>query len=524
MFPRKLLTGIVAGGLAASVIGLSAGAASAATDPDDTTGTPIAANLIGVGSDTSQNAIFRVAQAYNATTPVASIFTYAATGGGTIALPAGAINRPVGSGAGKNLLYGSTNNIDIDFARSSSAESTAEVAAGLQSFPFALDSLGTVTAKTSNAPASLTIQQVLDIYEGRVTNWNQVGGTAGVIKPYIPQSGSGTLSFFTAQLTAAKGSTYNRAGSVTDFTENDDSLIRNDPNAIAPFSTGIAGIKGTLRVEGGFIAQRALYNVVRGTDVGNAGVLAAFGTNGYICSAAAKPLIEAAGFKQLFTPSKGGVCGQPTQGATSNFTVDNVPTQTAVTVTAASASSARVVARVSGSTAPNGTVTFFEGATAVASNVPLVSGAATATPSAAAGTHTYRAVFTPAANTAFLGSEGTGSGVVSKASSSLSESFPATAKVKVKVVKGKKKTTVKPVKGAVTVTLVGSSAKGSGTILVKKGAKTVGTGSLLGGVATFSLTGLKPGTNKLTATWGGDANSAGSTLSFSIKVAKAKKK
>ncbi len=48
--------------------------------------------------------------------------------------------------------------------------------------------------------------------------------------------------------------------------------------------------------------------------------------NGYFCSAAAKPLIEQAGFKQLYPPSKGGVCGQPTQAATSNFTVADVPT------------------------------------------------------------------------------------------------------------------------------------------------------------------------------------------------------
>ena len=46
---------------------------------------------------------------------------------------------------------------------------------------------------------------MVDIYKGDVTNWNQVGGTAGVIKPLIPQAGSGTRSFFVAQLKAANG-------------------------------------------------------------------------------------------------------------------------------------------------------------------------------------------------------------------------------------------------------------------------------------------------------------------------------
>ena len=197
--------------------------------------------------------------------------------------------------------------------------------------------------------------------------------------------------------------------------------------------------------------------MVRGSDVGNANVLAAFGSSGYFCSAAAKPLIEQAGFKQLFPPTKGGVCGQPTQAATSNFTVADVPTTTSVAVTSASASSARIVATVTGSTAPSGTVAFYEGATLLQSGVPLVSGAATRIQPAAPGAHTYRAVFTPAANTAFLTSEGTGTGTVQKANATITETFAK------KVEKGKK------AKGTVTVTLTGATAKASGQITVKEG-------------------------------------------------------
>jgi len=140
MFVRKTLAGVIAATLAGSVVAL-AGPASAAVDPDDTTFTPTAADLIGVGSDTSQHALKLFADAWNAESTSAKIATFAATGGGQITLPSGTINRPNGSGAGKSLLYGSGNNVDIDFARSSSAQSTAETQAGLQSFPFALDTL-----------------------------------------------------------------------------------------------------------------------------------------------------------------------------------------------------------------------------------------------------------------------------------------------------------------------------------------------------------------------------------------------
>ncbi|MCY7396849.1 MAG: substrate-binding domain-containing protein [Nocardioides sp.] len=519
MYARKLFTGIATAALTVSVITMTAGSASAAPDPDDSPGVPVAADLIGVGSDTSQNALFRLANGYNPTNPTNKLFTYAATGGGTIALPDGSTPpRPNGSSAGKALLYGAGNNTNIDFARSSSAQSAAETAASLQSFPFALDTLGVVTSPSSNAPATLSIAQIVSIYKGETTNWSTVGGQPGPITYYIPQAGSGTRTFFQAQLDAANGGVAVNTAGATPFQENDDTLIKNNASAIAPFSTGRAGLLGTLRVENGFAANRALYNVVRGAEIGN--FSSVFGSNGYVCSSAAKPLIEAAGFRQLFTPSRGGACGSPTTSATSNFTVDTVPTSTAVTVTSASASSARVVARINASTAPSGTVTFFEGATAVASNVPLVSGQATATPAAAPGPHTYRAVFTPAANTAFTGSEGVGTGTVAKATSSLKESFSS----KATVTKKGKKTVVKPVKGKVTVTLVGSTAKATGKVVVKRGSKTVGTAALANGVASFKLKGLKPGKNKLKATWAGDANGNGSTLRFTIKAAKPRAK
>ncbi len=212
MHARRFTASVVTMMVAFSAIFLTAGSAVATTDPqpDDTAGTPTNAMLIGVGSDTTQRAVKLVGDAYNATTPAAPIFTYAAcaspTTCGMITMPAGDVARPNGSGAGKQRLYGAGNNPEVDFARSSSAQNTAETNAGLQSFPFALDQLQMVVsnAVASNAPVGLTNAQIVSIYKGDITNWSQVGGNAGVIAPKIPQAGSGTRSFFDAQLVATE--------------------------------------------------------------------------------------------------------------------------------------------------------------------------------------------------------------------------------------------------------------------------------------------------------------------------------
>lgn len=509
MFVRTSLAGAVAAVLAGSVVALTPGSASAvwAPQPDDTTFTPTVADIVGAGSDTSQHAMKLFADAWNNSgqAPV-KLANFAATGGGTIPLPSGEINRPNGSGAGKALLYGASNNTDIDFARSSSGPSTAETQAGLQNFPFALDTLvmavsGTVT---SNAPTTLTEAQIVDIYSGEIENWSEVGGTAGVIKPMIPQAGSGTRSFFTSQLTRMNGGVaVTLAATVTEVQEHEDDPIKADPNAVAPFSEGRAGLTpGTLRLEQGFRADRALYNVVRGTDLGNPLIQAAFGEDGALCSTEVRPLIEAAGFKQLATPANGGVCGQPTQTSTTNFKLNElVATTTTLDVTSPKGGSAKLVATVAGSSAPQGSVDFFEGDEEVASNVPLVSGQASTTLNGVTpGEHTYTAVFTPAEGFEASEAEST---VVVKAVAKVAESFPAT------VAKGKK------AKGTVTVSATGASA--TGKVSIMKGQKVLKTAQLKGGKATIILPKLAKGTNKLKAVYAGNAGVAGASKSFTIK-------
>ncbi len=309
---------------------LACGLATTLAIPASADPVPQARDIVGVGSDTSEYAVTNLADGvvvggtfragYNAAAS-ARLVSFNATGSSTVVLKAGtaAITRPNGSGAGKNALY-SPSNPNVNFARSSSTLTSSEISAGLRQVPFAVDGLKLATATTSNAPATITPAQMVQIYSGAVTNWNQLGGQNGTIVPLIPQVNSGTRAFFLAQLQAANGgAAVTLAGSVTEVQEHDAAPIAASPNAVAPFSTGrFASVTG-IKLEGGFTAQRALYNVVRAADLNAPWFSAIFGSDGYLCSGAAKAIIAASGFQQLAHPFDDGVCGEPTQDATSNF-------------------------------------------------------------------------------------------------------------------------------------------------------------------------------------------------------------
>ena len=293
MSARKSFAGALAAVVAGSALVMTASPASAAytPDPDDPGFTPVAADLIGAGSDTTQHAMKLIADVWNADASHGfKIASYAATSGGTIPLPGSPeITRPNGSGAGKGTLY-NPSNPQIDFARSSDKLSAAESNAGLKAIPFALDTVVTAVSNQtpSNAPATLSAAQLVSIYKCESTTWSQVGGASGAtIKPYAPQSGSGTAKFFKTTLVAANGGTdFNYGVCVTQddtVQEHDDTLIKGNANAIVPISKGRAELKGgTVRVVGGFAEKRALYNVVRSAQATDASLQAVFGENGFV--------------------------------------------------------------------------------------------------------------------------------------------------------------------------------------------------------------------------------------------------
>jgi Big-like domain-containing protein len=151
-----------------------------------------------------------------------------------------------------------------------------------------------------------------------------------------------------------------------------------------------------------------------------------------------------------------------------------------------------------GSGTPTGTVTFNDGATVLGTGT-LSGGTATVTTSGlAGGVHSITAVYGGDAN--FTG--GTSpilTQTVNKAGSSIS-------------VASSKNPSSRGASVIFTATVTSSVATTpTGLVTFQDGASMLGTGTLSGGTATFSNSGLGTGTHSITAIYGGDANFTGST-------------
>lgn len=436
--------------------------------------------------------------------------------------------RPNGSGSGKKTLFqpmtgpgedlttksddvtvgGPAGNPSVNFARSSAPiQSGSELQANLWAFPFAFDGFKPgVRAAGTNAPAAVSAQDFLKIYKGEITNWSELGGKSGVIKPLIPQPGSGTYQVFNSSMTTLNGgdAEWNKNPNAAFAQEHDPALVQNDPNAVAPFSTGRAKAFATSVkiLTGGWSVDRALFNVVRNADLDAEFVADLFGEDGFLCSVDAQPLIEASGFEQLAPPALGGICGEPTQGTPTNFTT-SPDRATATTLAASPAKAGTVKLTATVDKAIEGSVEFFDADTdASLGSAPVIARQAVLTvKNVAAGTHHYTATFTPA-DPAFGSSASSDVSVKVKTAAAISESFPAS------VAKGAK------AKGTVTVKADGASS--TGTVKIVLGGKTLKSATLKGGKATFTLK-LVKGKNKLKAVYGGNAAVAGATKSFTIK-------
>jgi ABC-type phosphate transport system substrate-binding protein len=172
----------------------------------------------------------------------------------TVVLRAGKnpVQRPNGSSAGiAALLLDTGATRQINFVRSSrlpkASEQSAAAAAGwgyLHVVQLATEPLGIATANTTDAPAGLSPAELVSIYSGAVTKWNQLpgnsSGSSATIVPLIPQAGSGTRSSFVADLQTANGGTAVTLGSnVLTVEENDPTAITNaasPADTIVPFS------------------------------------------------------------------------------------------------------------------------------------------------------------------------------------------------------------------------------------------------------------------------------------------------
>lgn len=99
--------------------------------------------------------------------------------------------NPTGSGSGIEAVK----NGSCDIGLSSRALKDEEKAAGLTETIVALDGIA-VIVNAENTVTDLSLEQIAEIYTGAVTDWSELGGTAGAIAVIGRESGSGTRDGF----------------------------------------------------------------------------------------------------------------------------------------------------------------------------------------------------------------------------------------------------------------------------------------------------------------------------------------
>lgn len=100
--------------------------------------------------------------------------------------------KPNGSNTGiQNLVDGT-----VQLAASSRPLRAEELQAGLQPVPIARDAIAIVVGVDNPFQGELTLEQLKQIYQGRITNWADVGGPDLPIKVYNRSPASGTYSLF----------------------------------------------------------------------------------------------------------------------------------------------------------------------------------------------------------------------------------------------------------------------------------------------------------------------------------------
>ena len=221
--------------------------------------TPRGSDVVGVGSDTIGYLLDQFAADYNSSHPKAAslLYSWDATSpaggkaGGLIVtkVTCKAVVRPDGSLAGISALTADATqpsdprNHCVDYAGSSIAPSGTPrpCAVGhICYIPLARDAVTWASRAAASggtdAPASLTLTQLKDIYQCKVTNWAKVGGHPAPIKAFLPQTSSGTRAFWLTALGLVKpGKCVSDEGNTLQDNQGISPVLDN-PEAIFPYS------------------------------------------------------------------------------------------------------------------------------------------------------------------------------------------------------------------------------------------------------------------------------------------------
>jgi ABC-type phosphate transport system substrate-binding protein len=261
----KLLVGTAS---AMAAVALVAGTVTAASaDPIGKNGkpaTPAFFDIVGTGSNTTQYVMDQISIDYNNTVSAKAhaagrgyLYSWDAIGSANIVTKAGCkpIARPNGSKAGlaaltANTLDGKTKHFCVDYARSSSGRSSSSPKfgpGGVAYVAFARDALTYATRLPkfggTDAPGNLTIGDLTAIYlcDPGARNWKAFGGKNATIMPFLPQSNSGTRSFFLKAINVTNpGSCVSDGTGPTGSIEENEGTnkLLNNAAAIFPFSVG----------------------------------------------------------------------------------------------------------------------------------------------------------------------------------------------------------------------------------------------------------------------------------------------
>jgi len=181
----------------------------------------------------------------------------------------------------KVIVQGGDSNVGIQSVKSGSASIgtvsrtlTETESDGLNHYSIGEDSIAIIVNPT-NSVNSLTTDQLRDIYQGKITNWKQVGGEDAPIKVIIREAGSGTRITFEDILFGSTVTQNNFTIGISTYQVMQDVAVT--PNAIGYVSqnalnTGVKvmGINGMSPTDaniasGRYVLKRPLIFLVKGT-------------------------------------------------------------------------------------------------------------------------------------------------------------------------------------------------------------------------------------------------------------------
>ena len=204
--------------------------------------------------------------------------------------------NPTGSGSGIQAV--SEGRCDIGLASRSLKDD--EKSAGLTETVLAYDGIAVVVSP-ENPVSDLTIEQIADIYTGKITNWSEVGGNDAEIVLIGREAGSGTRDGFESITGTEEACQYRQ-----ELTSTGDVIatVSQNPNAIGYASLsavkdtvkalsvgGVAPSEDTVK-DGSYLIQRPFVLVTRDGVTLSPAAQAFFD---YATSAEAAPIIAPAG-------------------------------------------------------------------------------------------------------------------------------------------------------------------------------------------------------------------------------------